>query len=164
MIQTSRAPEYIVILKDVLLSALAGILFGCVLFPWFTAILQATQNDNYALFNFGHLLMSTLTAPLLIIIIAPLLIPLIAIACLIAVIFHKSIYKYIKIWCICSPILVWLTVIAILVKSPPNQYYSGYSEFDRFLMQVPKPDHFLFLIAPAFSSFVFYKLSQKRQQ
>ena len=162
MIRTSDAPVWIVVLRNVLISAFAGTLFGCLLFPWFGAILQATQQDNYALlFNIKFLLLSTLTSPLLIIYIIPILLPLIGTACLAGVVFHKSIEKHLKLWCVIAPISVWLALIVMLIQTPPNSYYSQFTKFERFLIEIPNPDHLLFLIAPSFSAFVFYRLSRK---
>lgn len=161
MSSTSEAPKWIVIVRNVLISAVLGTLFGCLLFPWFGAILQATQRDNYALFNLKFLLLSMLTSPLLIFYIIPILLPLIGMACLAGVVFQRSIEKHLALWCIISPIFVWLTTIAILIRTPPNSYYEQFTRFERFLIEIPNPDHFLYLIAASFSSFVFYKLSRK---
>ena len=161
MSNTSSAPLWYIMIKNVLISAVAGTLFGCLLFPWFGAILQATGRDNYAPFNVKFLLLSTLTSPLLIFYIIPILLPLIITACLAGVLFQKSIKKHLEIWCFISPIFVWIASITILIQKPQNAYYEQFTKFERFLINIPNPDHLLFLIAPAFSAFVFYILSKR---
>jgi hypothetical protein len=164
--QMSDAPVWTVILRNVIISGLAGALFGCLSFPLFTAVLQIVERDNvlfndYAIFDFRSLLLSTLTSPFLIYYILPLLLPLIGIACIAGVLFQKSIQKHLVMWCCLAPVSVWLTVIAILTQSPINSYYEQFTHFERFLINLSDTDHLIFLIASMFSAFVFYKLSRK---
>ncbi len=148
-------------LRNIIISAGAGTLFGCLLFPLFGAILQATQQDNYApLNNPVFLLGMTFMSPFLILYMLPFLLSLIGIACLAGVLFQGSIQKRLELWCFIAPISVWLAAIAILIQTPRNQYYQQFTTLERFLIEIPNPDHFLYLIAPAFSSFVFYQLSK----
>ena len=160
MIRTSEAPKWIVIVRNILISASLGILFGCLLFPWLGAVLQALGRDNYALFNVKFLLMSTLTSPFLVIFIMPILLPLIGAACLAGVVLQKSIEKHLVLWCVISPIFIWLTMIAILIQTPQNSYYAQFTKFERFLIEIPSADHFIYLMAASFSSFVFFRLSR----
>ncbi|MFN3826391.1 MAG: hypothetical protein ACK4NR_02060 [Micavibrio sp.] len=160
MVNTSKAPLWIVILRNVMISAVAGALFGCLLFPSFGAILQAAQNDNYALLNFPALLKKTFMSPLLVLYILPFLLPLIGIACLVGILFQGSIQKHLEFWCFIAPLSVWLAAIFILIQTPPNQYYEQFTTLERFLIEISNPEHFLFLIASAFSSFIFYRLSK----
>lgn len=161
MINTSEAPKWVVVVRNVLISATLGTIFGCLLFPWFGAILQAVQRDNYALFDVKFLLMSTITSPVLIFYMIPILLPLIGTACLAGVVLQKSIEKHLEFWCVISPVFVWLTTIAILIQTPSNSYYEQFTKFERFLIEISSPDHLLYLIAASFSSFVFYRLSRK---
>lgn len=151
----------IAILKNLLISSGAGILFGSLIFPIYIAIMQAAEGDYSLITNYVFLLISTITSPFLIYYILPLILPLVAIAGVVCIVFENYIFKYLKIWCIAAPFCVWLTVIAYFAKQPPNLYYSRYSVFERFIINIPNPEHFLFLIAPAFSAFVFYRLSKK---
>lgn len=160
-IQTSEAPLWIVILRNVLISAIAGILAGCFLFPLFAAIIQAIEKDNYALFNFKFLFLTTLTSPVLIIYILPFLLPLVAMACALGVLFQKSIQRHLMLWCCLAPILVWLAAIAVVTRLPVNNFYEQFTWLERFFINIPSTDHLIFLIAPTFSSFVFYKLCEK---
>jgi hypothetical protein len=157
----SDVPIWIIILKNVIISSAVGILFGCLLFPLFGATLQAAGRDNYALFNFKFLLISTLTSPFLIYYIFPLLLPLIGTACLAGILFQKSIQKHLGLWCIISSIFVWLAEIAIVIQTPPNFYFEQFTRFERFLIELSSPDHLIFLIASAISAFTFYRLSRK---
>lgn len=161
MINSSEAPIWIVIVRNVLISAVAGTLLGCALLPLFDALLNIVQHGDYMLFDPPLLLKKTLTSPFLIFFIAPILLPLVGTACVAGVLFQISIQKHLLLWCILSPIAVWLAAIAILVWVPVNSYYEQFNWFERLLINIPDPDHFPFLIAPAFSAVIFYKLSKK---
>ena len=153
---TSSAPIWIVILRNVVLSAIAGALFGCFLFSLLWVLPERAANADAM-----ELIKIFLTSPVLLIYIMPLFVPLVGVAGAVGILFQKSIQRHLLLWCCGAPVFVWLTVVAILNYSPHNEYYSQYAWFERFLMDIPNPDHYIFLLSSAFSSFVFYKLSSK---
>ncbi len=158
--KTSSEPLWILMLRNTMISAFAGAFFGCLLFPLFTVFLGFWEGRT-ANFELWFIVWSTLTSPFLMIFIFPMIMPLIIVAIFVAVTFQKSITKHLKIWCLVAPFSVWLVAIGMLTFSPLNSYYEQFTWFERILINIPNPEHLLFLIAPMFSSFVFYKLFLK---
>lgn len=153
---TSSAPPWIVVFRNVVLSAIAGGLFGCFLFSLLWVLPERAANAGTM-----ELIKIFLTSPVLLIYILPLFVPLIGAACAIGVLFQKSIQRHLILWCLGAPVSVWLTVIAFLVHSPASSFDEQYTWLERILIEMPNSDHYIFLISSAFSSFVFYKLSAK---
>lgn len=152
---TSKTPPRFLILRNFLISAIAGILFGCFLFPTTTALQKIFNHDGYSTLSIDGWLQSTLASPFLIVFALPLLLPLIFIGCMIGIIFERSIVKHLGTWCLAGPIAVWLTTLAILNLS------GAYDEpLTEFLRSIKDPGNFLFLIGPSFSSFIFFKLGK----
>lgn len=157
MSNTSEAPLWIVIIRNVLASAAVGILIGCMMFPLFSELRKANKYSDYNPFNVS-LLYDVLSSPILIVYIFPLLLPLVSIACLAGIIFQKSIQKYLVFWCIASPFLVYFFTIIAAIQIAGNE---GQTKFEEFTKEIINPDNFIFLIAASASSAVFYILSRK---
>jgi len=158
VLKTSSAPLWVTLLINVIISAIVGTLAGGLLFPVFGAV---SQFFEYGSFDLKVLFIGMIASPLIIVVILPLLMPLIGMACLAALVFQKSIQKNLLVWCCVAPVSIWLAIIAFLVRTPLSNYYKQVSWFERILMNTINPDYFLFLIAPTISAFVFYKLSKR---
>jgi hypothetical protein len=93
MIRTSEAPLWIVIFRNILIASFAGILFGCLLFPLYAAVLRAIKHGTLDVLAAGPLFEQTLQSPILLFISFPFWVPLVALACLVGICFQKSIQK-----------------------------------------------------------------------
>ncbi|MBU0858754.1 MAG: hypothetical protein KJ667_02345 [Alphaproteobacteria bacterium] len=164
MIRTSNAPVWIVIIRNVLLSAFMGILAAGFVMPLLLATIAFFQNRSSATFDVAELLRDMITTPVYLLFITPFLLPLIgpliAMACAVALIFQKSIRKRLVMWCLISPAFVWLAVVAMSTWGSSNNFTAQFTRFENFLIGMANPGSLLYLIAASASALVFYLLSR----
>lgn len=157
--RTSSAPIWIVIVRNVVLSTLAGALFGSFLLGILSALFSIFVIDEVA--DLWPVILRVLASPLLILYVLPFLLPIVAIVCALAVVFQRCLQKNLVVCCKSAPALIWLAFVSAMTYSPSNSYGEDLTWPHRILVGIISPENLLFLISASFSSFVFYKLSAK---
>ena len=145
----------------IFVSAMAGVLFTCMMLAPFVIIYELSHgliSVEAAIRKLPQMLFALLAGvvyfPLAFVIASPLIL----ISMLVGIVFKDEIERELKLWCYLSAILVWLVVCVISTQLADDRYLSrGF--IDGFFTTLTRIDSLAYLLGPAFSSLIFYRMS-----
>ena len=148
---TSAAPDWIIVVWNVLRAAFSGMLMAAFLFGGITTYGQTVSTPDI---EWLDIVLGFAAAPIWLIYIVPLSFPAIIFAAFFGAIFHRSVRRHTKYWCFAGPFMFTLSFFGIMgLISGKNQMWIAVSKDILFTVNV--------FLSSAFASFIFYRLIGK---